>query len=161
MDEMKRFVDLYLQEKTNIQILDIGSFDINGSYRGIFQKESWVYKGLDIAPGQNVDIVEANIYNWNIKDETFDVVISGQTLEHVEYPWVTFKEMVRVLKKKGYVCLMVPSTGKEHRYPVDCWRMFPDGARALAKLENIEVLECHINDKSKFWMDCVLIGRKG
>ncbi|MEM1725222.1 MAG: methyltransferase domain-containing protein, partial [Thermoplasmata archaeon] len=37
-------------------------------------------------------------YNWiEIEDSSVDVVISGQAFEHIEYPWLTIKEIYRVL----------------------------------------------------------------
>jgi hypothetical protein len=38
---------------------------------------------------------------------------------------------MRVLKPKGLCYLNAPSNGNIHRYPVDCWRFYPDSGRAL------------------------------
>lgn len=36
--------------------------------------------------GPNVDLVPKDIYYWEeITDESFDLVISGQVFEHIEY----------------------------------------------------------------------------
>ena len=73
----------------NGKVLDVGSRDTNGSYKKIF--EGWEYIGLDVVPGKNVDYVPDAPYCWEkIADETFDIVISGQALEHIEYPQKTF-----------------------------------------------------------------------
>jgi SAM-dependent methyltransferase len=39
--------------------------------------------------------------------------------------------MLRVLKPHGLLYINVPSNGDFHRYPVDCWRFYPDSGRAL------------------------------
>ena len=40
-------------------------------------------------------------YNWKeIANDHYDVVISGQALEHIEFFWVTLGEIVRVTKKE-------------------------------------------------------------
>ena len=124
---MRVFVDKYLQnyKSKKIKILDIGSQDINGSYKPLFENGNWEYKGLDICRGENVDIVVTNIYNWKeVRSNSYDVVISGQALEHIEYFWLTMYEISRVLKNEGLCCIIVPSSGPEHRYPKDCWRKY-------------------------------------
>jgi SAM-dependent methyltransferase len=45
--------------------------------------------------------------------------------------WVLFLEIMRVLKPGGLLYLNVPSNGEVHRWPVDCWRFYPDSGRAL------------------------------
>jgi SAM-dependent methyltransferase len=159
---MKYFVNKYIDKK-QLSILDVGSIKIIGegilqTYRDLLLEEN--YKGLDIVEGPNVDIVVKDAYNWiEIKNESFDIVISGQAFEHIKYIWLTMGEIIRVLKKDGLVCIIVPSCGPVHRYPVDCWRIFPDGMRALAEINNIEVLECYSNNIEP-WKDTVLIGKK-
>ena len=162
MDLMKYFIDKYLSETTQLKILDVGSQAVKVqslSYKNLM-RNNWKYEGLDIEAGMNVDIVVKDPYNWvNIKDETYDIVISGQALEHVKYPWLTMKEIARVSKKNGLVCIIVPSMGFEHRFPVDCYRYLPDGLRALGEYVNLEVLECFRNNYAP-WRDCILIGKK-
>lgn len=38
---------------------------------------------------------------------------------------------MRVLKPTGLFYLNAPSAGSFHRYPVDCWRFYPDSGNAL------------------------------
>ncbi|MEI6884498.1 MAG: class I SAM-dependent methyltransferase [Bacteroidota bacterium] len=167
---MTQFVQKYLTDlkKKEISILDIGSQDVNGTYKPLFAQPGWNYFGLDIVEGENVNIVVKDIYRWKeIKDHSFDVVISGQALEHVEFFWLTMLEISRVLKNDGLLCLIVPSSGYEHRYPKDCYRFFPDGLKALADysfLETIEAYNCWdnyiIDGEPNDWKDSVLIARK-
>lgn len=122
------------------QVLDVGSLDINGSYRDIFKN----YTGLDIVEGKNVDIVAKNPYKYPLKDNSYEVVISGQTLEHVEDTHKFIKELARVAKEM--VCIIVPANGiLEHRHPVDCWRVYPDGLRFLfEKIAKLKVIDCQL-----------------
>jgi 2-polyprenyl-3-methyl-5-hydroxy-6-metoxy-1,4-benzoquinol methylase len=88
--------------REKIKVLDIGSYDVNGSYRKIFSDSKYEYTGLDMAAGPNVDIVPDSIYDWKeIGDNSYDLVVSGQTFEHIEYPWLTIKEIERVLYPGG------------------------------------------------------------
>lgn len=166
MLRMKWFRDNFLKE--NCSILDVGSMDINGSYYDLFKEFNYV--GLDIKDGKNVDIVVKDPYKWEeIKSGTFDVVISGQAFEHIEYFWITIKEMVRVLKPGGLLCIIAPRGFKEHRHPVDCWRFLEDGMIALAKYAKLQVIHCSTNKAPSIrdyeWFnernaDTMLIARK-
>ena len=145
-----------------LNILDVGSMDVrgSGSYRNLFtfekMQQNWSYKGLDIAPGNNVHIVAEDPYHWPIPDASVDVVISGQCLEHVEAIWLWAKEVERICKPGGLFFIIVPFEHKLHRYPLDCWRFLPDGLNYLfCKHCSFECLESDI-----VHMDTYLAGRK-
>jgi len=143
---MNYFVQKYLEKNTKIDILDVGSYDVNGSYKPLFINQNWNYTGLDIIEGPNVDIVSKSEYDFGINKQ-YDVLISGNCLEHVEAPWLWVKQIEKVVKKDGLICIITPFSVGEHRYPVDCWRILPDGYKYL--LENVSdftVLESKINN---------------
>lgn len=144
---MQRFINEYLPDK-ELKILDLGSYIVRGqgrlgSYRQFCTNEKWHYVGADVVAGteRNVDVVITDGYKFPFKDGEFDVVISGQTIEHIEYPWVWFQEMARVLKKGGLCCVIAPAVWMEHKYPIDTFRYYPDGMRALAKWSGLEVIK--------------------
>ena len=149
---------------TPLRILDVGSQLVEegqGTYRGLFQRPDWVYDGLDVQPGLNVDIAVADPYDWvEVPDDTYDLVISGQALEHVEYFWGTAFEIGRVLRPGGITALIAPSNGFEHRYPVDCWRFYADGMRAIAKYLGFEVVDVFTDWGRDVWQDSILVMRK-
>lgn len=69
-----------------------------------------------------------------------------------------------VTNPNGRLCLIAPSSGPEHRYPVDCWRFYPDGLRALARYAGLEPIECYAQwddathpERDPQWQDCVLV----
>jgi SAM-dependent methyltransferase len=143
------------------KVLDVGSYAVQGqTYRDLVRPGN--YTGLDVTEGPNVDIVVKDPYSWaEIPVWTYDVVISGQALEHVEFPWLTVQEMNRALKPGGRVCIIAPSAGKEHRYPLDCYRYYPDGLAALAKWAGWRVDEVRrYPELNKQWQDCILIATK-
>ena len=150
MLRMQWFADKYLQTKSKVKVLDVGSYDVNGCYREIFTSEGHEYKGLDMEQGPNVDICPKNAYAWNeLPNDEYDVVVSGQALEHIEFFWVTMGEIVRVVKKGGLICLIAPNGFEEHRYPVDCWRFFTDGMIAIARYYKLEIIHTHTNSGPK------------
>ncbi len=169
-DKMVRFRDRFLCAHGDepLLIYDLGSQDVNGSYRPIFSAPAWHYVGIDMAPGRNVDIVLHNPYVFReVASDSADVVISGQAFEHIRYFWITILEIARILKPGGICCILAPAGGPEHRYPYDCWRFYPDGMRALADFSRLEVLEAATQwenagyaDDSDQWHDSLLICRK-
>lgn len=114
------------------KILDVGSANINGTYRSLFDPLT-SYTGVDMSPGNGVDIVLSDPYVLPFPDRSFNLVISGQTFEHAEFFWELFLEMVRVTDVGGALIIIAPSAGHVHRYPSDCWRFYPDSWNALAK----------------------------
>lgn len=170
LENMRNFRQQHLsgREGSQLKILDLGSMAIGGSYRAIFQEDQWEYIGIDIVSGDNVDMVLSDPYNWlEIESCSMDVVISGQAFEHIAYFWKTIGEIARVMKPGGLCCIIAPSGGPEHRYPVDCWRFYPDGMRALAAYVDLEVLSVDTHwgskeyeDDSDLWADTVLVARK-
>lgn len=161
--KMKYFKENFLTPNDELKILDIGSFDRSGDYNYglILNEEKWTYHGLDLKEGNNVHVVVEDPYDWKeIKDETYDVVVSGQAFEHIEYFWLTLEQVKRVLKPGGLFCLIVPSTGPVHRNPYDCYRFNQDAMKAMAKYINFTVLETGHNDKDGPWHDSHLISKK-
>lgn len=160
---MQYFVEKYLDKNAKLKIIDIGSYDVNGTFKPLFQNPNWEYTGLDMSLGPNVDLVVTDIYNWAIEDQTYDVIVSGSAFEHIEFFWKTMEEIKRILKPNGLCCIIAPSNGPEHRYPVDCWRFFIDGFKALAKYVNLTCLESYVSEEDKVglvpWKDCVLIAQ--
>ena len=146
---MAWFVSQYLGDQSKKRsVLDCGSCDVNGSYRPLFPAEHYSYQGLDLAPGPNVDIVCKNPYCWDsLADSSYDVIISGQAFEHIEFFWLTFSEIVRVLRPEGFICIIAPRFWSRHRYPVDCYRFDEDGMLALARYGKLEPLHVSMNMK--------------
>lgn len=139
------------------KVLDVGSLDINGSYRYLF--DNWEYIGLDIIPGRNVDYIPDDPYDWKeLESNFFDAVISGQAVEHIEFPEKTFNEIARVLKPNCLICVIGPTVGGKHHEP---WfrDLTPSYMRKLAEDVGLEVLNINVNNES-IWHDCILIAKK-
>jgi SAM-dependent methyltransferase len=146
----QKFVEVYGAEFPRheglVRVLEVGSksHHAQDTYRALFDTAGYAYTGLDIEAGSNVDIVPANPFVWNeLADCSFDACISGQTFEHNPYFWVTFAEMARVLVPGGLTFVVAPGGGSVHRYPVDCWRFYPDAWPALSALCGMELLESY------------------
>jgi SAM-dependent methyltransferase len=86
----------------------------------------------DSVPGHGVQLALQDPY-LPPEREPIDIVISRQMLEHCEFFWLALQEMVSTLRPGGFIFLIAPSSGAEHRYPVDCYRFYPNAYRALAR----------------------------
>jgi SAM-dependent methyltransferase len=134
-----------------LKIADVGSCEVTGgTYRHLFNRPGWKYEGLDLAAGGNVDIVLKEEFNWsNVPDESYDVVISGQTLEHVRLPWMFMAEIKRITKIGGKICIIAPYSWEYHAHPIDCWRIFPDGMKALFEYCGLTVMSVWMNPPNR------------
>jgi SAM-dependent methyltransferase len=115
------------------------------------------YQGVDEIHTENPD----DVYRLPFEDGTVDAVVSSSCFEHDCFFWVTFLEIMRVLKPKGLFYLNAPSKGGFHRYPIDCFRFYPDAGIALTKWAkknriNAELLES-FTDTSESWNDYVAV----
>lgn len=147
-------------------VLDVGgrsTSEKDRSYRDLWPDAS-LYWVVDLEEGPNVNEVMGNPYR--IMADNFDVVVCGQTLEHVANPFRLVAEMVRVLNPGGYVILIAPSAGYVHRDPIDCWRFYPDAFQAIADEVGLETVADWIykgdsgGGRGRLWDDHVFVGRK-
>lgn len=130
----KLFFDVYgnviRSISENVKVIEIGSQDVNGTIRSLSPTD-FEYIGLDFQNARGVDVVLTDPYKLPFGDESVDIVLSNSCFEHSEFFWLTYLEIMRVLKPTGLFYLNAPSNGAYHRYPVDCWRFYPDSGHAL------------------------------
>ena len=148
-------------------VVDLGSQDILGSLRGVCPP-NFKYLGVDFEGGKNVDLVLENPYEIPFEDNSVDIIVCSSVFEHSQFFWKLFLEILRILKPNGLFYLNAPSNGYIHRYPVDCWRFYPDAGLALVDwgIENgfnPALLESFIADKDNaaidegWWNDFVAV----
>lgn len=93
-------------------VLDIGSLDINGNNRFLFN--SCGYVGLDVGEGPNVDVISVG-HLYNAPDESYDTIISTEVFEHDMFYENTIRNVIRMLKHGGAFIFTCASTGRpEH-----------------------------------------------
>jgi SAM-dependent methyltransferase len=110
------------------KVLEIGSWDVNGSIRSMFKDCD--YLGADVAEGPGVDLVckgEA----IQLPDATFDVTISCECFEHNPAWKETFGNMIRMLKPAGLCVVTCATLGRSEH---GTRRTNPDAS--LTALEN-------------------------
>jgi SAM-dependent methyltransferase len=91
------------------------------------------WETIDLFAHPRVTYQATGEYSFPLPDNTFDIVFSAQVIEHVRKPWVWMKELARVCKPGGQVITINPVSWPYHEAPVDCWRIYPEGHRAMAE----------------------------
>lgn len=94
------------------RILEIGSYDINGSIRRFFPGSKYV--GVDLGEGPGVDVV-CEGSSVQDPDGTYDLTISCESFEHNPKWLETFLNMHRVTKNGGVLVFTCATKGRlEH-----------------------------------------------
>lgn len=92
-----------------VSVVDIGSLDINGNNRYLF--EDYTYIGVDVGEGNNVDVVsKGHEYKPN---KQFDVVISTECFEHDQHWKETIQNCLDLTKSKGLFIFSCATTGRQ------------------------------------------------
>ena len=103
------------------------------------------YIGLDIESGLNYDMVKADFF-WDgvvmpFENESFDVVLSTEVLEHVPDPYIYMAEVRRVLKPGGVFFFTVPFMMSLHEVPHDYYRYTPFALELIFKKAGFEFIK--------------------
>lgn len=95
------------------RVLEIGSYDVNGSVRRLFEGAG-EYVGVDLVEGPGVDrVVDGSAIDD--PDGSWDVTLSGECFEHDPHWEDTLATMVRVTRPGGLVAFTCASRGRiEH-----------------------------------------------
>ena len=84
-------------------------------------KKGWV--NLDIVKLPGVDVVhDLETFPYPFKDNTFDVILATQVLEHIENLPGLMKELARILKPGGKFIIEVPhfTSCTQYMDPLSC-----------------------------------------
>jgi len=125
------------------RVLEIGPDGFPSAYRRSVEAGSGralAWDTLNLFRDDRLTFVASSEYSFPIESDSYDVVLSGQVIEHVRKPWVWMRELARVCKAGGVVITINPVSWPYHEAPIDCWRAFPEGVRALYEEAALEVL---------------------
>ncbi len=95
-----------------------------GRFRPLFRHCRYIAQDLCTVGEWNYSHISvlSDLHQLPFLDNTFDLLISTQVLEHVSDPAQAIAEMYRVLKPHGRLCLTLPQGWKEHQAPHDFFR---------------------------------------
>jgi hypothetical protein len=146
-------------------VVDLGSQDVNGSLRDHCPAGTR-YIGLDMMAAHGVDVVVSAGEALPIASGSIDAVVTTSAFEHDICFWDTFLELVRIVRPGGLIYVNAPSNHAFHRYPLDCWRFYPDAGVALVRWAQrrgsaVELVESFIAQPNQDgWADFVAVFRK-
>ena len=120
-------------------------------YRHLLAPKCRRYVGADVAAadGVELDIFFAPDQPLPIPDESFDTILSTQTLEHVRDVRHYMRECQRLLRPGGHLILTVPMQWRMHEQPYDYWRFTRYGVSAL--LADAELTVCDLSPCGGAW----------
>jgi SAM-dependent methyltransferase len=108
-------------------------------YRAIFAARGLVYRGADFA-GAEIRIDESG--RVEAADESADLVLSFQVLEHVRDVGRYLGEALRILRSNGWLILSTHGTWLYHPHPEDHRRWTRQGLLAEMAAHGFETTEC-------------------
>lgn len=122
------------------RVLEIGPNKIPSDYQQLVGSQCAAWDTLDMTDNPGLTYRTQSEYSFPIADSAYDVVVSGQVLEHVRKIWTWMREVARVCKPGGVVITVSPVSWPYHEAPHDCWRVYPEGMRALYEEASLDVL---------------------
>lgn len=150
--------------KSGMKVLEVGSNTPPSKYCRVIRNSDikWDTLGLERARYKGLTFRSKDEYKYPLDDNSYDIVLSGQVLEHVKKIWIWIKELARVCNKGGYVITINPVSWAYHEAPVDCWRVYPEGMKALYDEAGLEVILSVFEglEDIEHSVDTITIGKK-
>lgn len=115
-------------------VLEIGGAGL--SYRTHFRSNHFICTDLKADP--RVD-VQASVYALPFAENSVEVVLLFEVLEHLAEPQGALNEVSRVLRPGGALALTAPQYWHEHGWPSDYFRYTRHGLRHLAESSGLFV----------------------
>jgi 2-polyprenyl-3-methyl-5-hydroxy-6-metoxy-1,4-benzoquinol methylase len=122
--------------KSRGRLLDVGCG--NGYFLELARKNSWEIFGTEVSPycisyckkELELPVKTGEIFKANYADDHFDIITMWHTLEHVKNPMFYLKEFNRILKKGGFIFILVPNV-----------RFLPNFIKGWSWIGRSEILE--------------------
>lgn len=118
MEWVQSTFDTWRGDRTGpFDILEIGSLDINGSVRPIFQSTKRSYIGVDMQEGPGVDIVaDAATFQIGL---LFDVIVCAEVFEHTAVWREIIDNSLAHLKPGGLFTATMAGVGRSPHSAID------------------------------------------
>ncbi|OLD46298.1 MAG: hypothetical protein AUG04_03000 [Deltaproteobacteria bacterium 13_1_20CM_2_69_21] len=116
--------------------LDLGAD--KSPYRALLEARGLDVKTLDVSPDSGADY-QGTVESTGLPDESFDVVLCTQVLEHCNDPFRGIQEIRRILAPGGHAIVSVPHVWFFHPHPRDHWRFTQQGLARLCESAGLEM----------------------
>jgi SAM-dependent methyltransferase len=129
--------------RPGMRVLEIGPDVSPSAYQRTVADDSIAWHTLDMRDDPSLTYRALSEYEFPVETASYDIVLSGQVIEHVRQVWTWVREVARVCKPGGLVVTINPVSWPYHEAPIDCWRIFPEGMRTLYEWAQLRVeLSC-------------------
>jgi Methyltransferase domain len=125
------------------RIAELGSRARSGNIYTAGFRKGISYTGVDIIPGENVDLVaDAHDLSAHLEADAYDAMFSISVFEHLAMPWKAVVEVNKILKTGGLVFVATHPTWPAHDRPWDFYRFSKHGMSVLFnKMTGFDVLD--------------------
>jgi 2-polyprenyl-3-methyl-5-hydroxy-6-metoxy-1,4-benzoquinol methylase len=145
-------------DKYTITVLDIAP-QVHAGAKEYFKNAT--VKTLDIEPGADYWADICNDNSGLIPDNTFDLIICTEVLEHVANPFAAVAEINRILKPGGQAYVTTPFNFRIHGPLPDNWRFTIHGLKQLfSHMEVLSIEEETTGERDLMPIHYRLIARK-
>jgi SAM-dependent methyltransferase len=103
---------------------------------------NWTYVGIDnVTESDATPDLYGDLTNLPLRDKECDLLLTVWVLDDVFQLDKAFKEMERVLKDDGMICLIENQSTNLHNHPYDYFRFSPSAIERLGKENGLTVVE--------------------
>lgn len=144
-----RLAAMFAEDGRNARVLEIGSRARSGRIQRVgIVPERMRYVGMDVLPGNGVDVVgDAHDLSRLFPRDHFDYIFSLNVFEHLIMPWKVAVEISKVLKPGGIVAIFTHHTFPLHDAPWDFWRYSDNAWHGIFNRDTgFEVVESAVGD---------------
>jgi SAM-dependent methyltransferase len=128
--------------KEGMRVLEIAPDTYPSSLQKLIDVKGLKWETLEVRSrpdmGTALTYLSENEYAYPISDEQFDIVLSANVIEHVKDIWIWVEEVARVCKTGGHIITINPISWPFHGEPLDCWRIYPEGMKALHEKAGVD-----------------------
>ena len=108
--------------------------------------------------GTDMSVSRLDHSNYPIENNTYDIILNSNVLEHCYNPFLLVQEWSRVCKTGGRVISIAPFIEKRHgsndnmlktnyKTMMDAWRFLPDGMNLLYEQASLKMEDCGISSE--------------
>ena len=124
---------LLTTKKDIISVLNVGGGFSKSNEKFLCNHNKVSYTVMDLQNNENLsNVIIGDITELNLKiDNTYDLIYSSNTFEHILNPWDATKNIKKLLNNNGVFFCIVPFSWRYHACPYDTYRYSHTGCRYL------------------------------
>lgn len=124
-----------------LAVLDYGCG--TSPYQDLFGRLNVKYTRVDIDRTMDADYVISENEKIPLKDNSYDVILSTQVLEHIKNPHFYLAESRRVLNKNGLLIVSTHGIWPYHAFPSDYNRWTKTGLEGVIKSHGFKLMKSY------------------